>query len=230
METESMEPADILAWTRKAIREHSGSDPDKWFYANRFVFARLHLDERKTKTSIKRRLLEADTPCYVCGQPFGTKTGVHIHRLDGGRGYSDENCVLVHSECHAHVHAERSHSTAAGGSRDPSPRVDGVLTKLSKRYDDMPFLYWWDIAPGLAERLDDYEVVRLVKKDTGESCGLSPGVLRGFLTDDRRTSRGSGNWGVKVLVGRAEELAFEPGGKGGDWSFLPVVWSCDGED
>ena len=44
-------PRQILEDTRQRIREHAGKDPDKWWYANRFVFARLALDERKTKTS-----------------------------------------------------------------------------------------------------------------------------------------------------------------------------------
>ena len=44
---------------RRAIQEHAQRDQDKWFYANRYVFARLALDERKTKTAVKRELLNA---------------------------------------------------------------------------------------------------------------------------------------------------------------------------
>jgi len=59
-----MEPQDILNETRKAITDFAGDDPDRWFYANRFVFARLQLDERKTKTDIKKALLESNQPCH----------------------------------------------------------------------------------------------------------------------------------------------------------------------
>ncbi len=51
-----MKPKEILEMAREEIRKTAGNDPDKWFYANRFVFARLQLDERKTKTEIKRLL------------------------------------------------------------------------------------------------------------------------------------------------------------------------------
>lgn len=40
--------------------------------------------------------------------------------------------------------------------------------------------------------------------------------------EDRQTSRGEGNWGIKVLKDRPDEPAFEPAG-GGEWLFLPVV-------
>jgi len=39
-----MNPQGILGKTRKAISDYAGDDRDKWFYANRFVFARLQLD------------------------------------------------------------------------------------------------------------------------------------------------------------------------------------------
>jgi hypothetical protein len=35
-----MGPKEILESTRKAIAEHAGDDPDKRFYANRFLFPR----------------------------------------------------------------------------------------------------------------------------------------------------------------------------------------------
>jgi protein-arginine kinase activator protein McsA len=83
-----MNPPKILDETRKAISNYAGEDSDKWFYANRFVFARLLLDERKTKTHIKKELLEASKACYYCNQSFENKVGVHLHRFDGERCYS----------------------------------------------------------------------------------------------------------------------------------------------
>jgi hypothetical protein len=53
-----MTPKEILQQTRELIKNHAAGDPDRWWYANRFVFARLQLDERKNKTSIKRKLLD----------------------------------------------------------------------------------------------------------------------------------------------------------------------------
>ncbi|MDP6543487.1 MAG: hypothetical protein QGH60_05805 [Phycisphaerae bacterium] len=42
-----MEPNEILENVRQLIAEYSVGDPDKWWNANRFVFARLMLDERR---------------------------------------------------------------------------------------------------------------------------------------------------------------------------------------
>jgi len=43
MREDAMEPREILQATRQAIYQYAGQDPDRWFYANRFVFARLQL-------------------------------------------------------------------------------------------------------------------------------------------------------------------------------------------
>jgi len=102
-----MNPQEILNKTREYISDHAGSDRDKWFYANRFVFARLQLDERRTKTQVKKKLFESNQPCYYCKKHFKNKTGVNLHRLDDERGYSLDNCVLMHSECHKKFHSEK---------------------------------------------------------------------------------------------------------------------------
>jgi len=224
-----MEPQEILDQTRKAISDHAGNDPDKWFYANRFVFARLQLDERKTKTQIKKELLEANKPCYYCDKPIDNKVGVHLHRINGGRGYSVDNCVLMHPDCHTKYHAENPR-----GARPDRPTaqkegdsVAPVLEKVSKRYEGHSFVYWWDISPGFSAKIDHYEAIEFVKKDTGERSYVPTVALKGYLTEERRTTRGNGNWGIKVLKDREGELAFEPGNRNGTWLFLPVVWLND---
>ena len=102
-----MELQEILTTVREAIRGYAGDDPDKWFYANRFVYARLQLDERRTKTQIKRELLQAGKPCHYYNIPFDERTGVCLHRLDEDRGYSRDNCVLMHSHCHVDHHKHK---------------------------------------------------------------------------------------------------------------------------
>jgi hypothetical protein len=213
-----MTPQEILEHVRELIREHAAGDPDKWWYANRYVFARLQLDERQKKTAIKRRLLDAGATCQECRKGFAETSGVHLHRLDGNRGYADGNCVLMHAECHRKYHAESAQEEPPGGR--------GTLrVKKSKRYEGMPFLYWWDIAPNEAERLDRSAAVAFAQKDTGRRCVLPTATLKMFLTPERQTSRSAGNWGIKVLKGRPNELAFEPGRGDESWLFLPVVWS-----
>jgi len=218
-----MEPKEILDTTRRLILEYAGDDPDKWWYANRFVFARLQLDERRTKSPIKRKLLDAGAACHACGKAFDSGRNVHLHRLDGNRAYTEANCVLMHGSCHLQHHAGREAAEITSG-REPT------VTKWSKRYDDKPFTYWWDIAPSLAAGLDNLEAVEFAKKDTQERCVVPVEVLKPFLSSDRQTSRGTGNWGIKVLEERPDELAFEPGAGSREWKFLPVVWLEDAED
>ena len=220
-----MTPKEMLEQTRRLINEHAAGDPDKWWYANRFVFNRLMLDERKSKAGVKQKLLDAGVPCHACGKRFESRRDIHLHRLDGDKGYSDANCVLMHKGCHEAHHARTDEDgTAEGRAR----RL--VCEKLSKRYDDMPFLYWWDVSPSLAESLDDFEVLEFVKKDTRERCVVPIQALKGFLVPARQSSRGQGQWGVKVLRDRPDELAFGPGTGKGKWLFLPVVWLAEAED
>ncbi len=221
-----MTPQEILERTRQLIQEHAGEDADKWWYANRFVFARLQLDERKTNTAIKRNLLDAGGPCHSCGKPFETRRDVHLHRLDGGKGYHHGNCVLMHAGCHRTWQAAEEIEADTSGRRGRSLSS----TKYSKRYDDMPFLYWWDISPGLAEKLDEFETIEFVQKDTEQLCIVSSEQLKPYVTPDRQTTRGQGNWGIKVLKDRPDELAFEPGTGHSDWAFLPVVWIDESDD
>ena len=104
-------------------------------------------------------------------------------------------------------------------------------TKWSKRYHDKPFMYWWDISPGMTDALGNFDVIKFVKKDTGERCIVQPAALKKFLTTDRQTTRGRGNWGVKVLKDHQDELAFEPGTGGtGKYLFLPVIWINEQEE
>ena len=215
-----MEPDEILERTRQLIAEHADGDPDRWWYANRYVFARLQLDERRTKRDIKKRLLDSGTPCHLCGREFETRKGIHIHRLDGDRGYRDGNCVLMHPQYHHNYHAAHPPERGTGGD------YKGTIRKVSKRYGDKAFLYWWDVTPNLADSLDDIETFEFAKRDTQEYCSVPVEDLEDFLTPERQTSRSDGNWGIRVLPERPDALAFEPGKESekDEWLFLPVSW------
>ncbi len=106
--------------------------------------------------------------------------------------------------------------------------AESVLVKKSKLYENTSFLYWWDITPNLAEILGKYDAVKFVKKDSGGGCIVPTAALKGFLTPQRQTSRGDGNWGIKVLEDHPDKLAFEAGKSDDKWLFLQVVW-IDGE-
>ena len=247
-----MKPEEILAHVRQLIQEHAGDNPDEWWYANRYVFARLNLDERKTKTDVKKRLFELSGPCHHCSKPFTVRKGVHLHRIDNLKGYSDENCVLMHDDCHEKYHklhppksrsprgrkpgASKPSTKKATGTGKPRGRkrefkgpADSVLVKRSQRYSGS-FLYWWDITPGLAKDLDGFEAVEFICKDTNAGYTISVKELRKLLVPKRQTKRDRGNWGIKVLKDREDELAFEPGKKGQRWLFRPAVWMNEREE
>jgi len=57
-----------------------------------------------------------------------------------------------------------------------------------------------------------------------ERCTVSVKELLPFLTPERQTTRGDGNWGIKVLKDRPDELAFEPPTGSDDWLFMSVTW------
>lgn len=215
-----MDPKEILKYVRKAIRDYAGDDLDKWFRANRYVYQRLQGDERKMKEKIKNELLKSNPICHYCKETIKVKKGIHLHRLDGNRGYSLENCVLMHQKCHEQYHK----------GNPSSQDITKFLKKESQRYTGKLckskfFLYWWDISPGFFEK--KYDAVEFVQKDSRLKCRVSTAVLKEYLTPERKTSRGKRNWGVRVLKGREGELAFEPpSGPSGDdnWLFLKVEW------
>lgn len=221
-----MTPEHILKELRKTIRDHASDNADKWWYTNRFVYARLQLDERNTKTKVKKKLFAERVPCHYCGEAFKTQKGVDLHRKDGGRGYSDENCVLMHPECHRKHHAENPSKKRNDGrpANVTNKKETKVLTKSSKKYTDKQFTYWWDFAPGFIDKVEQYGEVEFVQKDTGATYTISAEALAMFFTQDRRTSRGTGNWGVRVLAIRPNELAFEPGNGSGEWLMLKIDW------
>ena len=227
-----MEPKDILDQVRKFIEKYAGNDPDKWWYVNRYVFDRLMLDEGRTKAGVKKRLFDSSPCCHYCHEPFESIKGVYIHRVNDGRGYSDENCVLMHGKCHEQYHSENFEKETPRNKKEEKMVANGqtVLITRSKFYDDMPFTYWWDISPQRAENLDRYDAMEFICKDTGSSCRIAVPDLKQFLTKQRQTSRGRAHWGVRVLNGHEDELAFEPGTgiDGGKWEFLPVTWiTCE---
>jgi len=91
----------ILNHTRMMIREIAKDDEDFEFKLNRWIYARLMLDERKKKTPIKKELWDMGmTSCQECDKDFKTIKGVEIHRKDSSRAYSIDNCELLCKPCH----------------------------------------------------------------------------------------------------------------------------------
>lgn len=92
----------ILDEARAYILAGAERDSDLWFKINRYVYARLQLDERKIKDKIKSGL--GQSVCHLCGNRIRILRGSHLHRPDGSKGYSLSNAVLTHKKCHERHH------------------------------------------------------------------------------------------------------------------------------
>jgi len=91
----------LLNHVRMMIKEIAKDDEDYEFKLNRWVYARLMIDERKKKTPIKQQLWSMGmTACQDCNKEFPSLKGVEIHRKDTSRAYSLENCELLCRPCH----------------------------------------------------------------------------------------------------------------------------------
>lgn len=108
LETNSVEVKkvgdDILRHVRSSLDRAAKEDVDLRFKINRWIFARLHEDERKAKRPIKKELWEiGDQSCDECGKAFPSSKGVELHRENPDVGYSLENCILLCWPCHQKV-------------------------------------------------------------------------------------------------------------------------------
>ncbi len=91
----------ILRQTRISITEAANGNADLRFKINRWVYARLMQDEIQTKKPFKQALWDLGIrACQICGKPFSSLKGVHLHRVDASKDYGIDNCQLLCSLCH----------------------------------------------------------------------------------------------------------------------------------
>jgi len=86
----------ILRQTRISITEAANGNATLRFKINRWVYSRLMQDEVQTKKPFKQELWDSGIrACQVCGKPFSSLKGVHLHRIDATKEYDDNNCQLL---------------------------------------------------------------------------------------------------------------------------------------
>ena len=98
---------------------------------------------------------------------------------------------------------------------------------VSKRYEKMSFLYWWDVWDGRKEAIRRCGHLLLIQRDTGRKAKLRAADLLPLLTEARRTSRGKnkggrGNWGLYVRPRKTGHVEIAGGRKGP--VYLKVKW------
>lgn len=91
----------ILCQTRISITEAANGDDNLRFKINRWIYGRLMQDERQAKKPFKQALWDSGIrACQVCGKPFSSLKGVHLHRIDATKKYEEDNCQLLCVLCH----------------------------------------------------------------------------------------------------------------------------------
>ena len=106
-ETPQEKGTKILSHVRNLI-EQAANNADELFLINRFVFARLQLDERKGKKKIKAEIFNEKPFCFFCKKQFSTIKNIDLHRQNESQGYHSGNCVLACKTCHNEIHLVNS--------------------------------------------------------------------------------------------------------------------------
>ncbi len=110
MKTEELEIArKMLADVQRQISEAANQDQRLAFSLNRYVFKNLSYVERGTpvqRTKLKlAKLIEQDgkyaySVCPTPEMPMRKEDEPELDRIDAFHGYTRENTVLVHHQCH----------------------------------------------------------------------------------------------------------------------------------
>ena len=98
---------------------------------------------------------------------------------------------------------------------------------VSKRYEGVSFLYWWDVWDGRREAIRRSGLLVLVQRDTGLEARIPAADLLPLLTERRRTRRGQnkggrGNWSLYVRPGRIGQIEVAGGRQAP--AYIKVEW------
>jgi hypothetical protein len=103
----------ILERVRTELSELSNGDPKVLHHARRYLVIRLQFDERgrpADRNKLKLTLLAKQLgKCPDCGEPLPPR-GAELDRKDPILGYTEENCKLVHHDCHRKTQAAKNYS------------------------------------------------------------------------------------------------------------------------
>ncbi len=100
----------ILQNTREQLKEVAKDDAGLLWALRRYLYVRLHHDERGKPMQRKilklKKMVEQKGLCAVCGKEL-PKRGSELDRMVAMDGYTEENTRLVCHECHRKMQAER---------------------------------------------------------------------------------------------------------------------------
>lgn len=106
-----IEAAALLNDIRQRIKDLSGHDPEIEFAYRRRIYKQLEYDERsktqKRKALQKKKWKRQDMLCGICNKPLPLEDS-ELDRLKAIDGYTEENVLLVHQDCHRKDQKERN--------------------------------------------------------------------------------------------------------------------------
>jgi hypothetical protein len=104
---------EILDRVRTELATLAGGDQKTLHHARRYLMKRLEFDERSRpsdRKDVKLALMaKQQGKCAICGDPLPAK-GSELDRKEAVLGYTEDNCRLVHHDCHRKAQAAKNFS------------------------------------------------------------------------------------------------------------------------
>lgn len=103
----------VLDNVRYELRLVANGDAKTLHHARRYLMKRLESDERSTpaeRNKVKLTLMAKQLGrCPLCGEPLPPRDA-ELDRTDPVLGYTEENCTLVHHQCHRKSQAAKNYA------------------------------------------------------------------------------------------------------------------------
>jgi len=103
----------LLETIRGELSTIANGDVKVLHHSRRYLQKRLEFEERDTpahRNKLKLTLVaKQQGKCARCGEPLPPRDS-ELDRADPILGYSEENCTLIHHDCHRKAQAARNYS------------------------------------------------------------------------------------------------------------------------
>lgn len=103
----------LLDHVRVELERIAHGNAQTLHHARRYLMKRLEVDERGTpadRNKLKLTLMaKQQGKCATCGEPLPPRDS-ELDRADPVLGYTEENCKLIHHQCHRKAQAVRNYS------------------------------------------------------------------------------------------------------------------------
>jgi hypothetical protein len=103
----------LLEGVRAELNALAKGDATTLHHARRYLMKRLEFDERGTpadRNKLKLTLMaKQQGKCSSCGEPLPPRDS-ELDRKNPVLGYTEENCTLIHHQCHRKAQAAKNYA------------------------------------------------------------------------------------------------------------------------